>query len=106
MGKPRLWASCSSLKVKIRVSDETETLAWSSALCQTLVSRKTGRGEEEPEGASGSPSERMRREASSNEPMWYVGIIALAVSLSTGNRTVSKMRKMQKMGRIKNRTYE
>lgn len=81
VGRPSVCEACSSVKVKMRVSQETEVLVWSSALVQARALRKVGRGVDEGVGV-GEGAARARRDDSERLPMWYSGIIAFAVSLS------------------------
>lgn len=79
-GRPMDWVGWSRVKVKMRVSCETECLAVRAAGDQVLGWRKTGRG------VVGAPVgvglERAARAEGERCPMWWVGIMALALSLS------------------------
>ena len=62
------WSLCSSVKEKIRVSDETCSLLERMALVHALDCRKMGRGSMESEEIE--PDARAVRETSSRVPMW------------------------------------
>ena len=68
VGRPSAWSGWSSLKRKIRVSQETFVLEWRRVLRQLRESRKMGRGVVDSGMCSGS--ERSLREASESVPMW------------------------------------
>lgn len=81
VGRPRICSALSSLKVKMRVSQEIVRFEVRMALRHDRGSRNTGFGDKDV----GWVSSRVRRwrDEESKVPMWYAGIIAFAVSLST-----------------------
>ena len=81
VGRPRGWEEVSREKVKMRVSDDTGVLDTSLVCDQVRGERKMGRGDE-VEVSGGAPEVRVRREEGERVPMWWVGIISFAVSLS------------------------
>lgn len=83
MGSPSLWRGDSRVKVKIMVSDDMERLEARVAVFQVRGLRKVGEGVVGVVGAfEGMGSERAALAAEESVPMWWVGIIALAVSES------------------------
>lgn len=64
-----VWEGCSSVKVKMRVSDEMDFFEERTAFVQVLFWRKVGRGSVDSEETS-ELSCSTRREASSREPIW------------------------------------
>lgn len=82
-GRPSVWVSCSSLKVKILVSHEITCLEYKGAVDQARGWRNVGLGSA-CWSEDASPWARAIFAASLRVPIWYPGIIPFAVSESAG----------------------